>query len=142
MPVCVGTGVVTPLPGVVVVWLVVVEWRVVVVVVLLVVGALLVVVEWRVVVGGLVIDDVVVVKVLGVVVELVIGDLVVVDVVVVVSSVNVPTTQYSLLVSRSGQVIPGLSPTRLSSVSRQSSARLWQVSPLLTGVVKMQSTLR
>ena len=73
MPVCVGSGVVTPLPGVVGV-------------------SLLMVVEDEVVVEDVVVEDVPVVIV-------VLENLVVVD---VASSVTLPSTQYSLLVSRLG----------------------------------------
>jgi hypothetical protein len=80
MPVCVGSGVVTPLPGVVGV-------------------PLLLVVEDEVVVEDLAVEDVPVVVV-------VLENLVVVD---VAYSVTLPSTQYYLLVSRLGQVIPGFS---------------------------------
>lgn len=55
---------------------------------------------------------VVVVMVLGVGTEdldVVVEDIVVVDMVLDASSLTVPMTQYDLVVSRSGQVIPGFS---------------------------------
>jgi hypothetical protein len=115
MPDWVGVGVVTPLPGVVVVGEEEEREEE----------------EEEVVVGEVVIGDlVVVIEDLVVVIE----DLVVVDVVVGPSSVKVPITQYSLLASRLGQVIPGFSLVSSSSDNPKPSARLWQVSPLLTGV--------
>jgi hypothetical protein len=51
------------------------------------------------------------------VVEALVVTVVVVDVVLEGSSVAVPITQYDLLVSRLGQVIPGLSCFRLSTES-------------------------
>jgi hypothetical protein len=111
MPLCVGSGVVTPLPGVVGV-------------------PLVVVVEDETVVEDVVVEDIPVVIVM-------LEDLVVVVVVVVVdvgSPVTLPSTQYSLLVSRLGQVIPGFSWVSSSTESPQLLARLWQVSPLLTDV--------
>jgi hypothetical protein len=93
MPVCVGSGVVTPLPGVVGV-------------------PLLLVVEDEVVVEDLAVEDVPVVVV-------VLENLVVVD---VASSLTLPSTQYSLLVSRLGQVIPGSA----ESVYRPTVPNCWQ----------------
>jgi hypothetical protein len=53
----------------------------------------------------------------SVVVEALVVTVVVVDVVLEGSSVAVPITQYDLLASRLGQVIPGLSCFRLSTES-------------------------
>jgi hypothetical protein len=110
MPLCVGSGVVTPLPGVVGV-------------------PLVAVVEDETVVEDVVVEDIPVVIV--VLEDLVVEVVVVVD---VGSPVTLPSTQYSLLVSRLGQVIPGFSWVSSSTESPQLLARLWQVSPLLTDV--------
>jgi hypothetical protein len=114
MPVWVGIGVVTPLVA-------------------------------RVVVG-LVVDDLVdvvedCVEVMGDCVDVaedcveVMGDwLDVVDVVTGTSSVTSPITQYSLLTSRAGQMIPGFNLMRSLTGIAQLSARLAHVVPLSTGV--------
>jgi hypothetical protein len=79
-----------------------------------------------------------------VVVVVVAVDVVLVRVVLVLvgSSVTVPITQYNLLVSRPGQVIPGFSCWRPSTDSPQVLAKLRQVSPLAALVVKEHSTAR
>lgn len=58
------------------------------------------------------------------------------------SSLTVPITQYDLLVSRPGQLIPGLTFLRSSTDIPQLSAKLAQVSPLPGGIEKAQSTAR
>jgi hypothetical protein len=74
------------------------------------------------------------------------ADLVVVVVVVVVvlggSSVAVPITQYDLLLSRLGQVIPGFSCWRLLTGSPQLLAKLEHVAPASAAVEKSHLTTR
>jgi hypothetical protein len=66
----------------------------------------------------------------------------VVDVVLEGSSVAVTITQYDLLVSRFGQVIPGFSCWRVLTESAQLLAKLVYVAPASAVVEKSQSTAR
>lgn len=86
-------------------------------------------------------EDVVVVEVLEVVdvMEAVLWDVVVVG---SGSLVTVPITQYDLLVSSAGQVIPGFNFWRSSTESPQLLAKVAQVSLLPGAVEKAQSTAR
>lgn len=58
------------------------------------------------------------------------------------STVPVPTTQYDLLVSRLGQVIPGFSCWSFSTDSPQEAAKLEHVAPASAVVAKSQLTAR
>jgi hypothetical protein len=120
----VGIGVAIPLPAVVVVLaLVVVDEALVLVAEVIVVERTVVVV----VVAGVIVADVVVAT----------------EVVVVIgSSVTVPITQYSLLKSRVGQLIPGFNRSSSSIVMAQMAAKLSQVAPLSAVAENAQSTAR
>jgi hypothetical protein len=85
-------------------------------------------------VGELLGADSVVVGLVAVVVVLVDG--------VLGSSVTVPTTQYDLLVSRLGQVIPGFSFWRSLTESPQLLEKLEHVAPASAVVEKSQVTAR
>lgn len=118
-----GIGVAIPLPAVVVVLaLVVVDEALVLVVEVIVVERTVVVV-----VAGVIVADVVVAT----------------EVVVVIgSSVTAPITQYSLLKSRVGQLIPGFNRSSSSIVMAQMAAKLSQVAPLSAVAENAQSTER
>jgi hypothetical protein len=65
-----------------------------------------------------------------------------VEVVLDGSSLTVPITQYDLLLSRVGQVIPGFSCWRFSTESPQELAKLEHVAPASAVVAKSQLTAR
>ena len=142
MPVWVGAGVVTPLVVMVVVGVVMDDMVGVVEDCVEVMDDLVVVVEDCVEVMDdcvEVVEDLVevaedCVEVVEDAAEVVNDWLDVVDVVTGTSSVASPTTQYCLLTSRAGQVIPGFNLTRSLTDSTQLAARLAQVVPLSTGV--------
>jgi hypothetical protein len=114
---------------------------VVVVLALVVVDEALVLVAKVIVVERMV---VVVVVVVVVVAGVIVADVVVATEVVVVigSSVTVPITQYSLLESRGGQLIPGFNRSSSSIAIAQMAAKLSQVAPLSAVVENAQSTAR
>lgn len=122
IPGCVGIGVATPLPVVVVVLALVVVDETLVLVEEVVVGARVVIVVSDVVVAGVVVATEV---------DVVIG-----------SSVTVPITQYSLLESRLGQLIPGFNCLSSSIDIAQLAAKVSQVAPSSATVENAQSTAR
>jgi hypothetical protein len=121
---CVGWGVATPLPTLVVV--------LVMVLVFVEVEGTMVLVDGLVAMG--VLDVVLETGVLDVVLGIGVG--------VGASSVTVPITQYWLSVSRAAQLIPGFNVLRSSTDSPQLSEKLSHVAPLSVDVKNPQSTPR
>lgn len=70
----------------------------------------------------------------------VVVDFVEVEVVLDGSSLTVPITQYDLLLSRVGQVIPGFSCWRFSTESPYELAKLEYVAPVSAVIAKSQLT--
>jgi hypothetical protein len=122
----VGWGVVTPLPALVVVLVVVLDFEVM---------DGLVVLDSEVVEGTVaLVEVVIVISVLGAVLEL--------GVVVGGSLLTVPIMQYSSSASTSGQLMPGFNFVRSSTDMPQLAAKLSHVAPLSAFVEKSQSTPR